>query len=166
MLKPAHAYILYYKFNNSLFCSGLFQMKLNKVAINPIFKRNKKTLIVELKHLKYRSVVILQICETCEQQKQPSRGICKKGIRRNSTKLTGKHLCPSVFLNKGAGLRPKTLAQVFSCEFYEISKNTFFYRIPLVAASGAGILNQFCLSINVVFEKTITQHFLAVLQGK
>ena len=28
-----------------------------------------------------------------------------------------------------------TLAQVFSCEFYEISKNAFFYRTPLVAAS-------------------------------
>ena len=30
---------------------------------------------------------------------------------------------------------PESLAQVFSCEFYEISKNTFFYRTPLVAAS-------------------------------
>ena len=28
-----------------------------------------------------------------------------------------------------------TLAQVFSCEFCEIIKNTFFYRITLVAAS-------------------------------
>ena len=29
-----------------------------------------------------------------------------------------------------------TMAQVFSCEFFEISKNTFFYRIPPVAVSG------------------------------
>ena len=29
----------------------------------------------------------------------------------------------------------ETLAQMFPCEFYEISKNTFFYRTPLVAAS-------------------------------
>ena len=28
------------------------------------------------------------------------------------------------------------MAQVFSCEFCEISKNTFFYRTPLVAAFG------------------------------
>ena len=28
-----------------------------------------------------------------------------------------------------------TLAQVFSCEFCEISKNTFLHRTPLVAAS-------------------------------
>ena len=31
--------------------------------------------------------------------------------------------------------RIETLAQVFSCEFCEISKNTFFYRTPPVAAS-------------------------------
>ena len=29
----------------------------------------------------------------------------------------------------------ETLTQVFSCEFCEISKNTFSYRTPLVAAS-------------------------------
>ena len=29
-----------------------------------------------------------------------------------------------------------TLVQVFSCEFCEISKNIFFHRTPLVAASG------------------------------
>ena len=51
----------------------------------------------------------------------------KKGVLRNFAKLTGKHLCQSLFFN--------TLAQVFSCEFCEISKNTFFYRIPPVAAS-------------------------------
>ena len=33
-------------------------------------------------------------------------------------------------------LRKKTLAPVFPCEFCEISKNTFYYRTPLVAASG------------------------------
>ena len=33
-------------------------------------------------------------------------------------------------------LRKKTLAQVFSCEFCEIYKSTFYYRTPLVAASG------------------------------
>ena len=31
--------------------------------------------------------------------------------------------------------RRETLAQVSSCEFCEISKNTFYYRTPLVAAS-------------------------------
>ena len=31
-------------------------------------------------------------------------------------------------------IKKETLAQVFSCEFYEISKNNFFHRTPLVAA--------------------------------
>ena len=58
----------------------------------------------------------------------------KKGVLRNFTKFTGKHLCQSLFFNKVAGLRPEacnfikkeTLAQEFSCELCEISKNTFF----------------------------------------
>ena len=56
----------------------------------------------------------------------------QKGVLRNFTKFTGKHLCQNLFLNEVAGLRPatllkkETLAQVFSCEFCEISKNTFF----------------------------------------
>ena len=33
-----------------------------------------------------------------------------------------------------------TLAQVFSCEFSEISKNTFSHRTPLLAASVLNIL--------------------------
>ena len=32
-------------------------------------------------------------------------------------------------------IKKETLALVFSCEFCEISKNTFLYRTPLVAAS-------------------------------
>ena len=68
----------------------------------------------------------------------------RKGVLRNFAKFTGKHLCQSVFFNKVASLRPEslflqncrpqacnfikndTLAQVFSCENCEISKNTFF----------------------------------------
>ena len=32
-------------------------------------------------------------------------------------------------------IKKETLAQVFSCEFYDISKSNLFYRTPLVAAS-------------------------------
>ena len=32
-------------------------------------------------------------------------------------------------------IKKETLAQVFSCEFCEISKNTFLHRAPLVATS-------------------------------
>ena len=31
---------------------------------------------------------------------------CKKGVLRNFAKITGKHLCQSLFFNKVAGLRP------------------------------------------------------------
>ena len=58
----------------------------------------------------------------------------KKGVLRNFAKSTGKHLCQTLFFNKIAGLRPllkhfikkESLAQIFSCEFCEISKNTIF----------------------------------------
>ena len=36
-------------------------------------------------------------------------------------------------------IRNDSLAQVFSCEFYEISKNTFFYGIAPVADSASFI---------------------------
>ena len=55
----------------------------------------------------------------------------KKSVLRNFAEFTRKHLCHSLFLNKVAGLacnfiKKETLAQVFSCEFCGISKNTFF----------------------------------------
>ena len=62
---------------------------------------------------------------------------CEKGVLRNFAKFTGKHLCQSLFFNKAAlnFIKKETLAQVFSCEFCEISKNAFSYRTPPVAAS-------------------------------
>ena len=70
---------------------------------------------------------------------------CKKCVLWNFVNFIGKHLCQSFSFNKvGLSLLPqacnfikkKPLAQMFSCEFYEISKNSFYYRTPLVAASG------------------------------
>ena len=48
----------------------------------------------------------------------------KKAVLRNFTKFTGKHCRPEAcnFIKKD------TLAQVFSSEFCEISKNTFFIK--------------------------------------
>ena len=64
----------------------------------------------------------------------------RKGVLRNFTKFTVKHLCQSLFLNKVTGLIPVTLAQVFSCEFCEISKNTFFTEHFWTAASVFGVI--------------------------
>ena len=44
-----------------------------------------------------------------KSQKQPTKVFYKKFVRRNFPKLTGKHLCQSLFSNKVAGLRPATL---------------------------------------------------------
>ena len=38
-----------------------------------------------------------------------TRGVLLKGVLRNFTKSTGKYLCPRLFFNKVAGLRPATL---------------------------------------------------------
>ena len=65
----------------------------------------------------------------------------KKGVLRNFTKFTGKHLCQSLFFNKVSGgtcnfIKKENLAQAFSCEFCKICRNDFSYRTPPVAASG------------------------------
>ena len=65
---------------------------------------------------------------------------CEKGFLKNVTKFTEKQLRQSLFFNKVAGfslatMLKKTLAQVFSCEFFEIFENTFFHGTPLVAPS-------------------------------
>ena len=51
---------------------------------------------------------------------------CIKGVLKYFAKFTGKHL---YFIKK------ETVAQLLSCEFYEIFKNNFFYGTPVVAAS-------------------------------
>ena len=60
----------------------------------------------------------------------------KKRVFNNLAKFTRKHLCQSLFLNKVEGLRPETLAQMFSYEFCEISRNTVFTERLWAAASG------------------------------
>ena len=65
------------------------------------------------------------------------------GVPKNSTNFKGKHL--KVLFNKVADLKAcnfikkkQTPTQLFPCEFCEISKNTYFYRTPLVAAFEVG----------------------------
>ena len=51
----------------------------------------------------------------------------RKAVLRNFAKFLGKHLCQSLFLNNACNfIKKATLAQVFSYEFCEISKNTSF----------------------------------------
>ena len=62
----------------------------------------------------------------------------RKGVLRNFAKFTGKHLFPSLFFNKVAGLKPAILLkkrEVFSCEFCEFFKKTFFTKQLRTTAS-------------------------------
>ena len=79
-------------------------------------------------YLKVASYIYLQSIKpaTVAKSKQSSRGVPK-----TFTKFTGKHMCQAWKFNK-----KETLAQVFSCEYCEILKSTFFVEhfwwLPLV----------------------------------
>ena len=81
-----------------------------------MFEKNKIKLFDKVKELVFEAVV--------------QRLFCKTGVSRSFAKFTGKRL------------RQSFLAQVFSCEFCEFFKNTFFYRAPLVAASVVSFQSQ------------------------
>ena len=54
----------------------------------------------------------------------------KKDVLKNFAKFTWKHLCNRVSFLIKLQKKKETLAQVFSCEFCRICKNTFLYRTP------------------------------------
>ena len=69
----------------------------------------------------------------------------KKGVLRNFAKLTGKHLCQSLFFKKSASVRPATLLlmrlwhQCFPVNFAKFLRTSFFMEhllwLPLIEAS-------------------------------
>ena len=74
-------------------------------------------------------IVLVTICIIAKWinlfQKQSPDIFCKKGVLRNFAKFTGKHLYQSLQPKACNFIKKETLAQMFSCEFWEISKNTF-----------------------------------------
>ena len=67
---------------------------------------------------------------------------CKKRCVKNFAKFTRKHLLPESLLRPVILLKKETLANVFSCEFCEIFKKTFSYRIRLVSDSAYTMTNE------------------------
>ena len=64
----------------------------------------------------------------------------KKAVKKGFAKVAGKHICQSLFFNIVAAhacsfIKKENLAQVFSSEFCEIFKNTFFTEHLRTAAS-------------------------------
>ena len=53
-------------------------------------------------------------------------------------------------------IKKETLAQVFSCEFFEISKSTFLYRTPLVAASVISKFSEMLIFLRKLFLKIMS----------
>ena len=94
--------------------------------------------LTKIKFELFYNITFLMLPTSLDVKKQSSRGVL-----RNSTKLTGKHLCQSYFFNKVPGLRSQacnfikkeTLEQVFSCGFCEIFLKSFLQNTN-VAASG------------------------------
>ena len=77
---------------------------------------------------------------TCILSKTPeavARRCSVKKVFLEISQKSQKNTCArDSFLIKACNfIKKESLAQAFSCEFYEISKNTYFYRTPLVAAS-------------------------------
>ena len=75
------------------------------------------------------------LCFTVNKRISCLKVFYKTDILKNFAKFTGKHLCQSLFSRSVTSLKKETVAQLFSCEFCEIFKNSFFYKTPPVAAS-------------------------------
>ena len=92
-------------------------------------------------------------------------------ISQNSQENTCARVSFLIKLQAWGFIKKKTLAQAFSCEFCEISKNTFFHRTPLVAAFETTqvklcfsllLLGFFCLFL---LEYVFTHSISLMLQG-
>ena len=76
-------------------------------------------------------------------QKQPPEVFYRKIVFQNFAKFTGKHLLHSFQVSGQICnfIKKETLAKVFSCEFFEIFKNTFLTEQLRATASGHPSLN-------------------------
>ena len=69
-------------------------------------------------------------------------------MKKRVTKFTGKHLSQSLFFNLVCNfIKKESLAQVLSCKFCEISKNTFFTEHLWTTASFIFMTNQIILGV-------------------
>ena len=106
-------------------------------SINPSFKSQQPLCkmftnsllwnITALHRLKYKSCHswFVNICPEAA-----TRGVLWKKMLLEISQNSQENTCA-----RASFIKKETLAQVFSSEFCEISKNTFFYRTPPLAAS-------------------------------
>ena len=84
--------------------------------------------------------------------------LCKKGVLRNFTKFTGKHLCQSLFFSKVAGLRPATLFKkrlwhrCFPVNFPKFLRTPFFTESVWTTASMKHTEDRYLLFVFFYFQ--------------
>ena len=95
---------------------------------------------------------------------------CKKGVLRNFTKFTGKHLCQSLFLNKVATLRPSTLSRkrlwhrCFPVNFAKFLRTSFIKEhlwwllLKILTISAVQVFSPEPFSTVVSFSRIISIH--------
>ena len=90
---------------------------------------------------------------------------CRKGVLRNFTKFTRKHLYQSLFFNNVAGLRPATLLKIRLCpscfpvNFVKFLRKPFFTEHLRTTASVRSIECEDCLIKNISGEKFVGVKF-------
>ena len=82
--------------------------------------KNKITVVVRNRNSNSVNAFLVLLFWIMHVRSSRWRCSVRKGVPRNFAKFTGKQLCQSLFF-----IKKETLAQLFSCEFFEISKNTF-----------------------------------------
>ena len=108
----------------------LFPVSTTTIEIKFERETNSFITIIQLNNPNYPWKKCNQTAEACTQRCSVKKVLLE--ISQNSQENT----CASLFFNEvGGWIKKDSPAQVFSCEFCEISKNTFSSRTPLVNAS-------------------------------
>ena len=117
---------------------GIIKIKKNQVRYNFSFI---------LEYMSCKTTLVLKRLLRKKKSFQYSKGRSshwkspiKKGVIRNLARFKGKYLCKNLFLIKLKAsacsfIKKETLAEVFSCEFGKIYKNTFLILYLLATAS-------------------------------
>ena len=94
-------------------------------------------------HIRWFTYFLIRWLGTSHQ-----RGSIKKGVLRNFTKFTGKHLYQSLFFNKVAGLRPATVLKKrfwYRCFPVNFVK---FLRIPILQNTSGRLLPMIYITLD------------------
>ena len=96
----------------------------------------------------------------------------KKGVLKDFAKLTGKHLCQSLFLNKVVDWGPaiffkkETLTQVYSCDVCEIFNGTppgdCFRKVFITVFEDCEVVEDFEEDCKVDCEQLGSKHFCKI----